>query len=185
MTASVDAALSALRRARAHLVGLLTAQPKLAEPLGQILTALVEAEDALAGIAGERATEPVRPAGGASAGRKPKRYERHTRGGEEYVAEYRTDSPYPFRVPKTVFDAVVDVLAGSGDALGFAKLRSAIASRLGERPAEYQLHACLRLLSTQGLVRMRRRTYFPADQKSFRRRAAALWRELPLAGGVN
>lgn len=179
--ALLNDALTALRRARTHLAGLLTSQPKLAEPLGQILGALVEAEEALAGLEGDGASGPAKRGEPSSVGRKPKRYERQMRGGEECVAEFRSDSPYPFRVPKAVLDAVVDVLVASGRALRFADLRSALADRLGSAPADYQLHACLRLLFTRGLIRARRRTYSLADAKSFRRQAAALWRALPLA----
>lgn len=185
MTDPLDVAVTALRRARAHLAGLLTTQPKLAEPLGQILSVLVEAEDALAKLADNQATERAPQAQPRLAGRKPKRYERHKRDGEEYVAEYRSDSPYPFRVPKAVFDAVVEALARGNQALRVAKLLSVLGAQLGETPAGYQLHVCLRLLLKHGLIRARRRTYFPADQKSFRRRAAALWRALPLADGPN
>ncbi len=177
----VDVALAALRRARSHLAALLTSQPKMAEPLGNILAALVEAEDALASADANQAEGRGGSPSRRSAGRKPKRYERDARSGEEHLAEYRADSPYPFRAPKAVLDVVVDVLGRAGDPLSFQKLRTALGKRLGDNPAEYQLHVCLRFLLIGGLLRARRRTYAPADPKTFRRQAAALWRATPAA----
>ncbi|MBU0617459.1 MAG: hypothetical protein KKI02_07065, partial [Planctomycetes bacterium] len=111
--------MAALRRARKSIAKLLRGHPKLAGPLGEILSALVDIEESLAHVP----DGPRGAAGGMTAGRgrrgKPKRYERHERGGEMFVAEYRSDSPYPFRVPKATLDAVVDVLAASDRPLRF------------------------------------------------------------------
>lgn len=181
MTTPVDVAVAALRRARVHLAGLLTSQPKLAEHLGNILTALIEAEEALQGPEANRIDERETPPARRATGRKPKRYERDTRAGEDHLAEYRADSPYPFRVPKGVLDVVVDLLEQAADPLRFEKLRTMLGKRLGDTPAEYQLHVCLRFLQAGSLIRARRRTYAPADPKTFRRQAAALWRGTPAA----
>lgn len=170
---------TALRRARRSIAKLLRDQPELAGPLGEILSAIVDIEESLAHV-------PDGPRGmavGTTAARgqrgKPKRYERHERGGEMFVAEYRSDSPYPFRVPKVTLDAIIDVLAASDRPLRFSDLSSAVAKRIGDTPVNYQLHVCLRLLASGGLTRVRGRTYTPADPKAFRRKAGKLWKELP------
>ncbi len=95
------------------------------------------------------------------------------------MAEFRADSPYPFRVPKTVLDAVVGALTAAKRPLRTGDVRSVVRKRLGETPADYQLHTCLRLLATGGLIRLRGQTYSAIEPKSLRRQVGKLWRELP------
>ena len=169
---------AALRRARRSIAKLLRGHPKLGGPLGEILSALVDIEESLAHEPGGQIRATAGTAVRSRRG-KPKRYERHERGGEMFVAEYRPDSPYPFRVPKATLDEVVEVLATSDRPLRFVDLSSAVAKRLGDNLVNYQLHVCLRLLASGGLTRVRGRTYAPADPKAFRRKFGKLWKELP------
>ena len=174
-----EKAMAALRRARASVAKLLSLHPDLAKSVGEVLTALAEIDDALAQVHDRQNLLAANTVARRSQRSKPKRYERHNRGGEMFLAEYRPDSPYPFRVPKATLDTVVSVLATSERPLPIADLRSEISDRLGDDPAEYQVHVCLRLLASGGLTRVRGRTYAPADPKAFRRKFGKLWKELP------
>lgn len=180
MAEPTESILAALRRARASVAKLLQTHPELAEPLGAILAAIVEAEDGLAQLGGRRRGRTG--SSGTRTATKAKRYERHTRGGEEYLAEYRADSPYPFRVAKAVLDAIVTTLGSAKSPLRIGELRDAVSEAVGETPAPYQLQTCLRYLATDGLIRMRGRTYAAIEPKQLRRQVADMWKKTPQQG---
>jgi hypothetical protein len=180
MAEPTESILAPLRKAHASVAKLLQTHPELAEPLGAILAAIVEAEDSLAQLGSRRRSRAG--SGGARTAGKQKRYERHTRGGEEYLAEYRTDSPYPFRVAKAVLDALVHTLGSAKSPLRIGDVREAVSETVGETPAPYQLQTCLRYLATDGLIRMRGRTYAAIEPKILRRQVADLWKKTPQQG---
>jgi hypothetical protein len=168
--------LAALRQARAGLVDLLNAHPNLGRPLGRILAALGAAEESLAQpTVHEEVGTTLRA---KTKGSLPKSYERHVRGDEEFLAEYRADSPYPFRVSKRVLDATGEVLSAADRPLRFVDLKNAVGRRLRASPPDYQLRVCLRLLRKHQLVRARGNAYAAPAPKSLRRQVAIAWREL-------
>jgi hypothetical protein len=176
MARPLETTLASLRQARAGLVELLNAHPNLGRPLGSILAALGAAEESLAQLRGGE--EVGTTFGAKKKGSLPKSYERHVRGDEEFLAEYRADSPYPFRASRRVLDGVADVLAIADRPLRFAELKKAVSRRLGESPPEYQLHVCLRLLREYQLVRARGNAYAAPAPRSLRRQVVKTWRGL-------
>lgn len=161
--------LGALRRARGCLASLLDEHPDAAKHAGAVLKELTKAEDACARFAAPDA-DP-----GPARTLKSKRYERHRRGGEDFVAEFRSDSPYPFRVPKIVLDAVVHALASAKAPQRSSQVRDVVRDQLGEDPIDYQVHTCLRFLVAQGLVRVKSRTYAAVNPKALRKQVARIW----------
>lgn len=99
----------------------------------------------------------------------------------ESVAEHRPNgSSKPFRCPRAVYDAVVDVLARTSSALSSSEIADAIEHRTGIRPGDHQFRVPLRLwVHVQPALLLRSRArYRPADPKTFQAETAKLWADL-------
>lgn len=110
-----------------------------------------------------------------------KRYEVERDGRDVVLAEYRGNHPYPYRTTKTVFDAVVAVLAAAREPLDFARIREQAGKRLGETPPEYAVRVCLRFLGAddRGLIRHHRTRFAASEASKLRRSADRSWASLP------
>jgi hypothetical protein len=113
---------------------------------------------------------------------KAKRYEAQRVGNEEFLAEFRFDSPFPFRCPKRVLDAVSAVVETAGRPLSFVEIQELVAKRLGEGAPDYQLRVCLRFLCSSAVeVARRQRARFVAVHHGSRNALKAAWKSLKVS----
>lgn len=143
----------------------------LVEVVSEILDAVHEVErELLAASAEVTAVEAVPTARGHRKVTKAKEYYTERVGGVETLSERRLDSPYPFRAPRDVLDAVVDALAKADEPLSFHRVCRHVADRLGRNPPEYAVRLCLRFLGQDdvGLVRHARTRFAAVDRARLR-----------------
>ena len=109
----------------------------------------------------------------------------------EYVVEDTVNGPalterrntgraHPFRCPKVIYDAMVEVMALSERSMPLDEVIAGVGGLLGDQPPDYQVRVPLRLwmsVSPPLVVRMRAR-YKAADTKAFRKTAEKLWSDL-------
>ena len=97
------------------------------------------------------------------------------------LTEYRrAGKAHPFRCPKAIYDATVQVLAVANRAMPLDEIVAQVGQVLGSHPADYQVRVPLRLwmnVAPPLVVRMRAR-YSATDAKSFNRTAKTLWADL-------
>lgn len=143
----------------------------LVETVSDILDAVhqIERELLAAGeeVGIQHAVQTARRPGAAT---KAKEYSVEKVGGMETLSERRLDSPYPFRAPREVLDAVVDTLAKAEEPPSFHQICEKVADLLGRIPPEYAVRLCLRFLGQDGvqLVRHSRTRFSPVDRGKFR-----------------
>ena len=103
--------------------------------------------------------------------------------GETLAERRKTGKAKPFRCPKPIYDAAVEVLAKSEQAIALGVLIAKISDMLDEPPPDFQVRVVLRLwMQTKpSLITRNRARYRPADSATFRPRAADLWAELKIA----
>lgn len=150
----------ALLRARDALAALLREFPQTGARVGELLAILGDLERAAGKDVPEDGSRAEARASVRS-GRKPKQYTVETVGTDEFLAEYRAGNPRPFRAPRTVFDAVVKVLAKAKHPLQASEIREGVGRNLGAIPPEYAIRLCLRFLCSKpvSLVNRHRARY--------------------------
>jgi hypothetical protein len=103
-----------------------------------------------------------------------------TAAGETLAERRVSGKSQPFRCPKHLYDAVVEVIADAEEALAVDEIAAAAESRARSRPADFQLRVPLRLwMSTDPPMLIRDRARYRArNQPSFAKEAAAIWKKL-------
>lgn len=146
----------------------------LFDVVNEIHEAVHEIERELLAAVGELVVESPAARGRRTA-TKAKEYYIEKVGGVETISERRLDSPYPFRAPCDVLNAVVDALAKSDEPLSFHQVRRQVADRLGNMPREYAVRLCLRFLGQDGagLVQHARTRFAAVDRGKVRAAAKA------------
>ncbi|MGC4031354.1 MAG: hypothetical protein QM754_06360 [Tepidisphaeraceae bacterium] len=102
-------------------------------------------------------------------------------GGRETLAERRkTGKAQPFRCPKAIYDALVQVLVDAERPLPLDELMEAVGKAIGDEPPEFQTRVPLRLwmqVQPPLIVRNRAR-YRPVEANTFAGTASDLWNSL-------
>lgn len=91
----------------------------------------------------------------------------------------------PFRCPRTVYNALIDVLGAAERPLAMDEINEAVGIRMGDRPPEHQVRVALRLWMHRApplLVRGRSRHRLAAPDR-FRQDAHQLWQQLQNSSG--
>ena len=101
-------------------------------------------------------------------------------GREEALAEHRTSGKSnPFRCPKSLYDAIVQVLMTTDRSLSVEDIANEVAKTGVDRPAEFQVRVPLRLwISVQAPLITRNRARYRSSVNSFSTLALHIWSSL-------
>ena len=175
MTGDGMSEISPLNRAR-QLLATVTSPARAAAVAREVLSLLDQVEQEHS-----RPGEVSRP---SRRGAVPVIYTVQTTEIGENLAEHRPDgSSRPFRCPRPVYDAFVNVLADAGRPVSTDEIVQGIEKLIGYRPGDHQYRVPLRLflyLSPPLLVRSRARYSLP-DPRTFSTSAVKLWNSLKAA----
>ena len=164
--------ISPLDRAR-QLLATMTSPARTAAVAKEVLALLDQVEQQHA-----RPSEVSRP---SRRGAVPVIYTVQTTEIGENLAEHRPDgSSRPFRCPRPVYDAFVEVLAEAKRPVSTDEIVQGVEKLIGYRPGDHQYRVPLRLflhVSPPLLVRSRARYSLP-EPKTFATSAAKLWASL-------
>lgn len=165
----------ALAKARELVSALARRRGEVGRAAAKVLALLDHVE---AGLRDRTGSEPVVRQGRKGLGPVEYRVEMTPTGGT--LAEHRTSgASQPFRCPKTLYDAVIEVLAKTDRAMSVDEVASAVEVRLGERPADFQLRVPLRLwMHVQPPLLTRSRARYRAATPEFGTAAVKLWNRL-------
>lgn len=167
---SSTSADEAIKEMRELLADWLDASDKASKPVAKMMRLLEVVAEEL-----QRSGE--RP---AARGRDERRYTVETTSSGEVLTEGKSGGTPPFRVPRSIYDAAVGVLANSKDALTFEQVRDQVLKKTAVPPGDHHIRVCLRLwLSAKPPLLSRSSSqYHPTDPKKFGSAAAALWDSL-------
>jgi hypothetical protein len=103
-----------------------------------------------------------------------------TQQGEVLTEERLSGKSKAFRCPKSVYDAVAEVLSKAERPLLLDEIMSAVGEKLGDRPADHQVRVALRfwMHSDPPLVVRNRARYRQIPNDDATRQAGVLWDRL-------
>lgn len=183
MKSGPDEAAESVARIRQLLADWLRSSEESRQPVAEILTLLESVDSFIRGELGRRSGES-----------KPERDGARSRGGTTYTVEKKKNevetltehreggSSQPYRVPKYIYDATVNVLAEAKTPLDFEEVVKGVAVDLPE-PPEWQVRAVLRFLlnAAPPLVVRERNKYRPLAAKKIAAAAKSAWNTLAKA----
>lgn len=163
-------AADAIKEMRELLADWLDASDKASKPVAKMMRLLEVVADELQRSGG-------RP---SPRGRDERRYTVENTSSGPVLTEGKSGGTPPFRVPKTIYDSVANVLAGDNDALTFEEILDQASKKATVPPGDHHVRVCLRfwLSAKPPLVSRSRSQYHPADPKKFASAASSLWNSL-------
>jgi len=102
-----------------------------------------------------------------------------TAAGETLAEHRKSGASQPFRCPKRLYDAMVEVLGSAATPLSLEDVAAAVSAKMGLTPGDYQLRVPIRLwLSVTPPLIVRHRARYRAVDRSFASAARTIWDRL-------
>jgi hypothetical protein len=164
-----------IRDIRRSLAEWLESSTEARLPVSRIMKSLDSLEDLIQ----ERAAGGHKSVVGAQRGRTRAKYTvEHTPNGEMLVEGRAEGKSPPFRVAKSIYDAVAGVFSSATRPLKFEDVLEQLKKSLTVQPADFQVRACLRfwLSFAPPLLVRSRSSYHVVDPSTFTSATQSAWK---------